>query len=833
MIPFKFIILGKATFYVSSLKGNDFRISTRPSEDYLYSDEFRFTIAHPQGNPTEKPYFIYPKALKGNSFVNTKLDISNYNNYPLDVAALSHKELSQNCSKIFFISRDRVGPMITLEDHSFMDCCKSKTGFSFYACNVSKSGSHSISGCLPGWYKLGKSCFMFYFQSSKQWRFARNLCHKKRSEIAIVNSAEQLKALADQRKQLKKEYRGLTLGINSKLRWVWIDDDNATSNINLWGPREPSGDGKCGAFLNAIGSSSNWAGYGWRWDDLPCTSRKGFICEEPLDVPLPVALFSAHRSDRVVDHGPNGATEAVFNNIMLATGPFGDPAGSFLISGFNNSYVEVKNGGELDTRFSVSVFAWVHPDASATRAGPIYEYGCSMWYFPSTLRLEIRYMVRDRSKTHILGIEGVIKVNAWNFVGTTYDIHAGVAAVWVNESMVMNTSIGTNVELATQGNLTIGASNNHEMQFYGKVSCLQFYDQALSVDQIMKIKTRCNQSISPATSPDHARVGCYRDTNNRAIPTLEGADPLLVGAYLNRENAIEKCALAAHKRGFRMFAVQNGGWCAASVSAEKTFHKYGQSTYCRGDGEGGPWSNDVYIIKDYKYVGCYRDIVDRAIPDLEGTDPVLDGNYRARQNAVEKCAIVARKRGFQMFAVQHHGQCLSSATAEETFDKYGKSNDCSEEGKGGPWANSVYVFRVSQSWCRPGFFPLRGGCFSINPSTTLNWQQALERCKRDGGTLAKIAREGLRATFSNILDEIRRFQSNFNSLFIGLLSKDEWTWIDGTPLNYSLWKPGYPIPIQSTRSCGYLAGGSSGIRSGECTLKRYPLCQKKAGIALI
>ena len=140
MILFKFIILGKATFYVSSLKGNDFRISTRPSEDYLYSDEFRFTIAHPQGNPTEKPYFIYPKALKGNSFVNTKLDISNYNNYPLDVAVLSHKELSQNCSKIFFISRDRVGPMITLEDHSFMDCCKSKTGFSFYACNVSKSG---------------------------------------------------------------------------------------------------------------------------------------------------------------------------------------------------------------------------------------------------------------------------------------------------------------------------------------------------------------------------------------------------------------------------------------------------------------------------------------------------------------------------------------------------------------------------------------------------------------------------------------------------------------------------------------------------------------------
>ena len=96
-------------------------------------------------------------------------------------------------------------------------------------------------------------------------------------------------------------------------------------------------------------------------------------------------------------------------------------------------------------------------------------------------------------------------------------------------------------------------------------------------------------------------MGCFRDTSNRAIPNLEDADPLLVGAYQDRENAIEKCALAARKRGFRMFALQNGGWCAASVTAEETFNKYGKSIRCRGDGEGGPWSNDVYIIKGWSF----------------------------------------------------------------------------------------------------------------------------------------------------------------------------------------------------------------------------------------
>ena len=46
-----------------------------------------------------------------------------------------------------------------------------------------------------------------------------------------------------------------------------------------------------------------------------------------------------------------------------------------------------------------------------------------------------------------------------------------------------------------------------------------------------------------------------------------------------------------------MFAVQHGGWCAASATAAKTFDKYGTSTSCKDDGEGGPWANQVYVIK--------------------------------------------------------------------------------------------------------------------------------------------------------------------------------------------------------------------------------------------
>ena len=104
-------------------------------------------------------------------------------------------------------------------------------------------------------------------------------------------------------------------------------------------------------------------------------------------------------------------------------------------------------------------------------------------------------------------------------------------------------------------------------------------------------------SIFPALSNNYWSIGCYQDRGARAIPTLEGQDLILDGNYQTRQNAIKKCYYAAKKRGFKVFAVQNGGWCASSLLAAKTFNKYGRSSACRQDGEGGPWANQVYYIK--------------------------------------------------------------------------------------------------------------------------------------------------------------------------------------------------------------------------------------------
>ena len=43
-----------------------------------------------------------------------------------------------------------------------------------------------------------------------------------------------------------------------------------------------------------------------------------------------------------------------------------------------------------------------------------------------------------------------------------------------------------------------------------------------------------------------------------------------------------------------IFAVQNGGWCAAANNMNG-YRRYGKATNCR-NGKGGAWANDVYRI---------------------------------------------------------------------------------------------------------------------------------------------------------------------------------------------------------------------------------------------
>ena len=129
----------------------------------------------------------------------------------------------------------------------------------------------------------------------------------------------------------------------------------------------------------------------------------------------------------------------------------------------------------------------------------------------------------------------------------------------------------------------------------------------------------------------------------------------------------------------------------------------------RGNCNGGEKSNDDKTDRDneisngqkelpYIDLGCWVDTAtDTVIPKLEEQDPILDGSYHERTDAINKCAEAAGKRGYTVFALQNGGLCLSSCDAEKTYNMHGRSQACQQDGKGGKLANQVYEQKLQST----------------------------------------------------------------------------------------------------------------------------------------
>ena len=93
-----------------------------------------------------------------------------------------------------------------------------------------------------------------------------------------------------------------------------------------------------------------------------------------------------------------------------------------------------------------------------------------------------------------------------------------------------------------------------------------------------------------------------------------------------------------------------------------------------------------------------------------GSDPILTNYYKNRLDAVEKCAHVAKSRGYQVFTIQNGGFCSSGPMAHRTFQIYGPASNC-KSGTGGKWASDVYIFNGKQQYY----------CISLEQSKVVNW----------------------------------------------------------------------------------------------------------------
>ena len=89
-----------------------------------------------------------------------------------------------------------------------------------------------------------------------------------------------------------------------------------------------------------------------------------------------------------------------------------------------------------------------------------------------------------------------------------------------------------------------------------------------------------------------------------------------------------------------------------------------------------------------QHLGCWGDVgADRAIPGVNRIPYSNPDDPEADQ--IGECHNFAKQKGWTVFAVQNLNECYTSADAEKTYQKHGKSTVC-ENGKGGFNAQDVY-----------------------------------------------------------------------------------------------------------------------------------------------
>lgn len=98
--------------------------------------------------------------------------------------------------------------------------------------------------------------------------------------------------------------------------------------------------------------------------------------------------------------------------------------------------------------------------------------------------------------------------------------------------------------------------------------------------------------------------------------------------------------------------------------------------------------------RPYVNIGCWKDHTNRrTMPSLEDRPAVrriLTGDYRRRRDAIQKCYEAAVHLKMTVFALQNGGMCRGGKNAGERYNKWGESDRCDIDGKGGPLSNQVY-----------------------------------------------------------------------------------------------------------------------------------------------
>ena len=189
------------------------------------------------------------------------------------------------------------------------------------------------------------------------------------------------------------------------------------------------------------------------------------------------------------------ANLATFSRVASAPGPDGTQGGSIHLRGTANSFIEIPNqaGSDLDTRTSITLLIHVFPVGNRGPILSFHEDGIGVQIWQEGLEdekgiLTARFVGRDFSQPPAL-TKAVLTMNAWNFIGASYDNDSGIARLWHNGNAVDAKFIGSKMELATQFSIRIGAiaSAGPGHCFQGRVRDLHIFCESVGKEMVRSV----------------------------------------------------------------------------------------------------------------------------------------------------------------------------------------------------------------------------------------------------------------------------------------------------------------------------------------------------------
>ena len=188
----------------------------------------------------------------------------------------------------------------------------------------------------------------------------------------------------------------------------------------------------------------------------------------------------------------NKQPQGIRGDLSLATGPSGGAGGSYQFFGHPNSYIEFPNDGGLDLKNSITLLCWLYFEN--TRAGPIFNYKSSgRWAVHVWINWDGKLYVHFRNREYLstsypFWTNQPLATHKWHYIGASYDHITGMASLWVNGVRVVEKNIGAGITLGTQDNVRVGVKADDTRYLTARIAAMQFYDVALTAEQINKVK---------------------------------------------------------------------------------------------------------------------------------------------------------------------------------------------------------------------------------------------------------------------------------------------------------------------------------------------------------